>query len=393
MIIRTIEAEERGKQRLRAAAYARVSREDERLSHSLAAQIRHYAELAAEEDWEFAGVYSDAFVSGTTAGREGFRALIGDCLEGRIDLVLVKSVSRFSRNTVDLLEACRLLSRSGVEIRFEKEGLSTATAEGEVMLSLLASFAQEESRSISENVKWGVRKGFEAGRFPKRRVFGYMPNAGGFEIVPGEAERVPLVFEAYASGESTGSIAARLSLSTAAVFRMLGNECYTGSKLLQKEFIEDHLTHRRRKNRGELPKYLAEGSHPALISRELFEAAAAERARRAELGWRSELYQKGPFTGKLFCGECGASLRRHTKRAADGGRRSPGFLCKRRSRLGSGACCLRRVAEHELVRAAGAASGQRIFPETLAPSISSATVYNDRFEITLADGRFFSVRR
>ena len=166
------------KRKKRVAAYARVSMETDRLNHSLSAQISYYSELIQKNpEWEYAGVYADSFISGTsTKNRTEFQRMIADCEVGKIDILLAKSISRFARNTVDLLETVRHLKNIGVEVRFEKEGISSTNSSGEIMLSILASFAQEESISISNNVKWGVRKRFEQG-IPNNipRAYGYYP--------------------------------------------------------------------------------------------------------------------------------------------------------------------------------------------------------------------------
>ena len=157
--------------RKRVAAYARVSMESDRLAHSLAAQISYYSDLIQKNpEWEYAGVYADSFVSGTeTSKRQEFQRMLADCDAGEIDIILCKSISRFARNTVDLLETVRHLKDLGIEVRFEKENINSLSGDGELMLTILASFAQEESYSISENVKWGIRKRFEKGDPCNRR--------------------------------------------------------------------------------------------------------------------------------------------------------------------------------------------------------------------------------
>lgn len=193
------------KPKKKAAGYARVSMESERLMHSLSAQVSYYSSLIQKNpEWEYAGVYADNFVSGTgTAKRDEFNRMIADCEAGKINIILTKSISRFARNTVDLLETVRHLKNIGVEVRFERERISSMSGDGELMLTILASFAQEESRSISDNVKWGTRKRFEQGipngRF---RIFGYRWEEDRLVIEPEEAAVVRRIFQNFLDGKS-----------------------------------------------------------------------------------------------------------------------------------------------------------------------------------------------
>ena len=191
--------------RKRVAAYARVSMESDRLAHSLSAQISYYSGLIQKNpEWEFAGVYADRFVSGTSAERRAeFQRMLADCEAGRIDIILTKSISRFARNTVDLLKTVRRLKELGIEVQFEKESIRSLSGDGELMLTLLASFAQDESRSISENVKWGTRKRFEQG-MPngKFRVYGYRWEGDELVPVPEEAAIVKRIFQNFLDGKS-----------------------------------------------------------------------------------------------------------------------------------------------------------------------------------------------
>ena len=279
--------------RKRVAAYARVSRETDRLMHSLSAQVSYYSELIQKNpEWEYAGVYADSAVSGTgISNRQEFKRLIADCDRGLIDIVLVKSISRFARNTVDLLRTVRHLKELGIEVRFEKEHISSFSDGGELMLTLLAGFAQEESRSISENCKWGIRKRYENGHPRNCICYGYQIVDGKFEIVPEEAEVIRQIFEWYLAGDSCYIICRKLNESgtksyygkkfTGTVLSyILRQEKYTGNVLLQKYYTESHVSHKERKNHGELPMYLVQDSHPAIISRETFDAVQQEIARR-----------------------------------------------------------------------------------------------------------------
>lgn len=280
-------------QRKRVAAYARVSMESERLLHSLSAQVSYYNELIQKNPaWEFAGVYADSGVSGTgTARRAEFLRLLSDCENGLIDIVLVKSISRFARNTVDLLETVRHLKSIGVEVRFEKENISALSGDRELMLSILASFAQEESRSLSENIKWAIRKGYENGAVRNCMCYGYRVKDGELVIEPTEAAVVRNIFAWYLAGDSCYQICKKLNAAGAVSYYgkkfsggvvngIIRQEKYTGNMLAQKYYVENHITHRERKNAGELPMYYAEDTHPAIVSQEVFDAVQVEIASR-----------------------------------------------------------------------------------------------------------------
>lgn len=279
--------------RKKVAAYARVSMETERLNHSLSAQISYYSSLIQKNpEWEYAGVYADSFVTGTsTKHRAEFQCLVRDCENGKIDIVLCKSISRFARNTVDLLETVRHLKDIGVEVRFEKEHINSMSGDGELMLSILASFAQEESRSISENCKWGIRKRFMDGRLRPAKILGYRAANGQYEIEPEEAETVRRIYELYLSGLSFYKVAEKVNaegrksytgkpFSGAVVGEIIRNEKYTGNSLLQKYYVDDNGVKKLVKNNGELPMYYSEETHPAIISQDIFDAAQAEIAQR-----------------------------------------------------------------------------------------------------------------
>ncbi|MDY6349526.1 MAG: recombinase family protein [Selenomonas sp.] len=324
--MRTIQRIERAapapRKRLRVAAYARVSVESERMQHSLSAQVSYYsARIQQRPDWEYAGVYADYGISGTgTAKREAFQRMLADCEAGRIDLVLTKSIQRFARNTVDLLKTVRRLRELGIEVYFEKENIRTLSGEGELMLTILASFAQEESRSISENIKWRVKKRFEQG-IPNGhfRIYGYRWEGDELVIVPEEAAIVRRIFQNFLDGKSrleTEREFAAEGITTRSGCRwadsnlacVLRNITYTGNLLLQKEYIEDPITKKRRKNRGELPKYLVEHTHEAIIDPATFDYVQKEMARRKELGpLANKALRTTCFTGKIKCGICGKS--------------------------------------------------------------------------------------
>lgn len=305
----------------RVAAYARVSLETDRLAHSLSAQKEYYSEyISNRPDWELVGIYADSFISGTQTARRGeFRRLIADCENGRVDIVLCKSISRFARNTVDLLETVRRLNELGVEVRFEKENINSLSGDGELLLTILASFAQEESRSISENVKWGIRKRFRAGNAGTRNksVFGYRYDGERYVIVPEEAEIVRLIFSEYIAGSPLRAISEHLrgigvktahgsDFSHSQIGYIVRNEIYIGNIVLQKSFVKDFITHHKVKNNGELPQYRLYSCHEPIIDRMTFLAAQRESEHRAA---RRQSY---PFSGKLICPKCEKPFTRRT---------------------------------------------------------------------------------
>lgn len=279
----------------RVAAYARVSLDSERLMHSLSAQVSYYSDyIQKNPHWIYAGVYADEGISGTqTDKRDEFNRLMKDCEDGKIDIILVKSISRFARNTVDLLSSVRHLKSLGIEVRFEKENINSMSNDGELMLSILASFAQEESRSISENVKWGTRKRFEKGIPNGRvRVFGYKWEDDILVVVPEEAEIVKRIYSEFIGGKVPRAIANGLNdngittrmgckWSDFGIRTILQNVTYTGNMLLQKVFVDDPITKHRKTNRGELPRYFVENTHEPIIEKNIFDKAQAEFEKRS----------------------------------------------------------------------------------------------------------------
>ena len=307
----------------RVAAYARVSCGKDAMLHSLAAQIDYYRDFIRNNpDWDFAGVYADEAKTGTKEDREQFQRLLTDCRAGAIDMVVTKSISRFARNTVTLLETVRELKTLGVEVWFEEQNIYTFSADGEMALTLLASFAQAESLSCSDNCKWRIRKGFEVGRASSCTMLGYRLVNGVFTLVPEEAEIVRRIFDLYLSGLGTQKICKILNEDgvptrldcewhPGAIRTILENEKYAGDLLLQKTFRLDHLSKKQMDNTGQLPQFYVEDDHEAIISREDFSAAQAELARRrsAHTGERGA---SSVFTGLIRCSGCGKNYRRKT---------------------------------------------------------------------------------
>lgn len=388
--------------KMRVAAYARVSTEDECMVNSLAAQASYFSGLIrGNPDWEFAGIYADEGISGTSeAHRKEFARMLEDCERGKIDIILTKSISRFARNTVTLLQTVRRLKTIGVEVRFERENLSSLDAAGELMLTVLTSFAQEESRSTSENVKWGIRRGFETGKMNAFVLYGYRSVNGQLQVVPEEAAVVRLIFDNFLNGFTAAKTEKQLEemgvksyrgkhFSKDAIRKILRQEKYTGNAMLQKYYIENHITHRKRKNRGELPKYFVENSHEAIISAEVFERVQREIDRRRELGiFASGAVETNCFTSKIRCGKCGKNYRRH-KRTRKNGTETVRWRCSLKKTCGCGACDGEDIFEEDLKYACALAMGREEFDEEeFRESVTGISVTRGSvLEFTLADRR------
>ncbi|AOZ72032.1 hypothetical protein BK816_00920 [Boudabousia tangfeifanii] len=310
---------------VRVAAYARISAVNERSPKSLAAQIHHYSTLIQNTPgWRYIGVFIDNGKSGTNQNREGFKQLMAACRAGEVDLVLTKSISRLGRNTVDVLATCRELTALGVELRFERENISTATTDGELLLTLLASFAQGESEANSEAVKWSIRRNYEQGKPNSHYLYGYDWDGTQFHINPVEAPIVRRIFASYLEGISPDKLADQLyregirgkrgkKIDAMVIRRMLENERYMGDTLMQKHYL-DGIRGPQRVNKGELPKYYAKDTHPPIIDRDTFKAVQAEIQRRRTLGKGAvPSLNTGCFTGRVICGACGKAFHRKTK--------------------------------------------------------------------------------
>lgn len=329
-------------QRKRVAAYARVSTNSEEQLTSYEAQVRHYTEYIKSKEntdhWQFVDVYTDRGITGvSTAKREGFNRMIQDALAGKIDLIITKSVSRFARNTVDTLTTIRKLKEHGVEVYFEEQNIYTLDGKGEVLLTIMSSIAQEESRNISENVTWGMRKRFAEGKVTMayKQFMGYKRGKNGTpEVVEAEAQVIRTIFRRFLEGSTPAIIARELNAvdipcpsrksllgeneieaakarkktarwSPSTIESILTNEKYKGDAILQKTYCTDYIKKTFVVNDGsEIPKYYAQNSHPAIVSAEVFDLT------QMELEWRRSL--KGSYSGKscfasrIVCGDCGA---------------------------------------------------------------------------------------
>ena len=308
----------------RVCAYARVSSGKDAMLHSLSAQISYYQELIQKQPgWKFCGIYADEAMTGTKENRKKFQEMLEECRKGNIDLIITKSISRFARNTVTLLSTVRELKTLGVDVYFEEQNIHSMSGDGELMLTILASYAQEESLSASENQKWRVRANFKEGKPWNCKMLGYRYDGEKFVIHPAEAEIVRFVFRAYLDGMGRQLIANTLfeqgykgrdgkPFSRGSVEKILRNYAYTGNLLLQKTYRENHLTKRGRKNDGVLPMYHATETHEAIIPLEMFTQVQEEMARRKE-AFKSEGHlNRYPFSQLMVCGICGKHYVRKT---------------------------------------------------------------------------------
>ncbi len=304
----------------RVAAYARVSTDEDEQLNSYEAQVDFYTRhITSNPDWEFAGIYADEGITGlNTKRRNGFNTMVEDALAGKIDLILAKSISRFARNVVDTLITARRLKEKGVEIYFEKENLYTLEGKGELLITIMASVAQEESRSISENVTWGKRKSMQDGKIALayKHFLGYEKGADGLpQIVESEAQIIRRIYRLFLEGKSIRNITRLLEADgiltpqgktkwpVTTVKSILSNEKYKGAAILQKTYTADFLTKLIKKNNGEIPQYIIEKSHAAIIDPDTWDLVQVELKRR--ISARRQLKNDSPFAAKLICGCCG----------------------------------------------------------------------------------------
>ena len=320
-----IEKKKMIKPKKKVCAYARVSSGKDTMLHSLSAQVSYYSKLIqSHKDWQYVGVYADEAFSGTKVERPNFQRLMTDAKDGKIDMIITKSISRFARNTVTLLEATRELKQLNIDVYFEEQNIHSLSSEGEVMLSLLASFAQEEARSMSENMKWRIRHNFQNGQiWGSKHCFGYVTIDKKLSIVPEEAEIVKRIFDLYVNGLGIRSIVKLLNKEGvgfkdgsewkySTLRDLISNVTYTGDLLLQTSYTPDFLTKKKARNRGELQQYYVEDNHEPIITKEQFnltQKLKEERTIKASIIVRPNSY---PFSGIIKCGICGC-VYRHKK--------------------------------------------------------------------------------
>lgn len=324
--------ETESKTKLRVAAYCRVSTDSEEQASSYEVQIEHYTSyIKGNPEWELAGIYADDGISGTnTKKREEFNRMIEACMEGKIDMIITKSISRFARNTLDCLKYIRQLKDKNIPVFFEKENINTMDSKGEIMLTIMASLAQQESQSLSQNVKLGYQYRYQQGEVMVNcsRFLGYTKDENKrLVIVPEEAEIVKRIYREYLEGSSMDKIkkgleadgiltgAGKKRWHTSTIRKILSNEKYIGDALLQKTYTVDFLTKKRVVNNGIVPQYYVENNHEAIIPREIFMQVQEELVRRSRghistSGKKRNFSSNHVFSQIIFCGECGEIYRR-----------------------------------------------------------------------------------
>lgn len=346
------------KRKLRVAAYARVSSAKDAMLHSLSAQVSYYNKyISSHDDWEFVGIYADEGISGTKEDRDEFQRMINDCRLGKIDLILTKAISRFARNTMTMLETVRELKRLKVYVFFEEQNLHSISNDGEMVLTLLASVAQEEARSVSENQKWRIRKDFEKGLiWGGSNTYGYRIVNKKMALVPEEARLVQRIFRLYIGGLGFQKISKLLNdegipamrakrWNKESLQRIIANINYTGDLLLQKTYHENYLTKKTKINKGELEQFFVENDHEAIITREEYYAALEIRRKRTEYfkldKFKVHTY---PLTGFVRCGNCGKNYNHKKTRYTEK------WSCKTYQDFGKKECDAKSVPDAELTK-------------------------------------------
>ncbi|NTW70691.1 MAG: recombinase family protein [Eubacteriaceae bacterium] len=358
----------------RVAAYCRVSTDQLEQKSSYSAQVEFYSNyITSNPDYELAGIFADEGLSGTsTKKREQFNRMIEECKVGKIDMLITKSISRFARNTLDCLNYVRLLKDLGIGIIFEKENIDTLDSKGEVLLSILSSLAQDESRSISENCTWGIRRRFEQGkvRVNHTKFLGYdKDQEGNLVIDKKQAEIVKRIYTDFLNGKGTTRIAKELEMEKvpkwdggykwyeSSVRKILTNEKYKGDALLQKTYTVDFLSKKRAENDGDVPQYYVENSHPAIIDKDIWEAVQLEFERRKKFSEEHGIQKyeqsndKNPFASRVICGKCGLVYGRKVWNSTDSHKRHI-WQCNSKYKIKGKICCdNRHIDEKDLEQA------------------------------------------
>ena len=355
MQITKIPAKPKEDSTIRVAAYARVSADKDAAFHSLEAQTEYYQKYVGKHpDWVLVDIYSDNAISGTTNNRPEFQRMLTDCRAGRIDLVISKSITRFARNTVILLETIRELKQLNIDCFFEKENMHSISPDGELLITLLAMYAEEEARSASENQKWRIQKRFEKGEPWVGRMLGYRLSDGKLEIIPEEAEVVKKIFSDYLSGRSIQSISKELTRSglpaphsdvwnRSTVAGILKNEKYTGNMVLQKTYTPDFRSKKKIENKGQVRMYEVSNSHEPIISVEDFNLVQARLELNRQNTPPSEARPARLFTKLLRCGLCGCVYIRRNSGA--GKYKKYVWSCQRYDALGRDTCPSQSIPE------------------------------------------------
>ena len=377
----------------RVCAYARVSSDRDEAFHSLSAQIGYYQNKIAEHpDWEFVEVFSDRGITGTKENRHGFQAMLAACRNHEVDIVLAKSITRFARNTVILLETVRELKDLGIDIHFEEERIETLSAKGELMISILAARAQEEARSASENQKWRIKKSYEKGIPVTGNCLGYRMVDHQFLIDEEEEQIVLQIFSMYLSGMGKTAIANKLkrdgvknrfgkcSWGPATIEKIIRNEKYCGDLRLQKTYTENYVTKKTLINRGEVRQYYISDAHDSIIDRETFQNTQEEIKRRAAAMKKSPRPQRSMFTGLIVCANCGVKYR-HKIAAASTKYAKPVWICYTFDRYGKESCDAQQIPEDILIAKTCEVLGVQELNETILKDRIKAIVVADRFKL------------
>ena len=352
--IQTLEAKKQIPRKLNVCAYARVSGEKDSMMHSLFNQVSYYSKhIQSNPKWNYVGVYSDFAKTGTRGTRGDFEEMFQDAMDGKIDLILVKSITRFARNTELTLKWVRAMKEIDVDIYFESEGIHTLSADGEMLITLFAASAQEQSRNSSLNVLWRIKRCFEQGiPYGGGNCLGYKIVDKCYLVVPEEAELVKRIFNLYLAGNGDTKIARILNdegiKSTTGVLwhrnsikGILTNYNYTGDLVLQKTYTLDYLSKTKKINKGERNKYLVENNHEPIITKEMFNMAQKLRKERNKSGNRQQTSH--PFSGLIVCGNCGKGYR--FKKVGNKGK----YECKTYNDLGKAYCPSKAIPEDILI--------------------------------------------
>ena len=326
--------------------------------------------IQSHDSWKYVGVYSDEGMTGTKIKRDGFQRMIRDAKAGKIDIIVTKSLSRFARNTVDCLKTIREMKAINVDIFFEEQNIHTLSANGEFLISLLAGYAQEESRQCSENTLWRVRKNFKEGKpYGGSSMLGYKLEKGRFTVVPEEAEIVRKIFDLYLAGNGFCKIARILTndgiksytgkaWNKSTLGEIISNVTYTGNLHLQKTYRENHMTKKTMKNKGEKPLYIVEGNHEPIISQEIFDKAQEIRKVKAVGKSGKRNGPAYPFTGLIYCGECGHLFKHKVTKYYES------WCCSQYDELGKAYCASKKIRDDVLRKACAEALGIDSFDET-----------------------------
>lgn len=393
--IKIISKEKKLPKVVRVAAYARVSSDKDAMLHSLSSQVSYFSKMIQSHDsWKYVGVYSDEGITGTKIKRDGFTRMLQDAKAGKIDIIVTKSLSRFARNTVDCLRTIREMKAINVDIYFEEQNIHTLSSNGEFLISLLAGYAQEESRQCSENTLWRVRKNFAEGKpYGGASMLGYKLEKGKFAVVPEEAAIVRRIFDLYLAGNGFCKICRILTdegiksytgkaWNKSAIGEVISNVTYTGNLCLQKTFRENHITKKTKRNKGEKPMYVVEGNHEPIISQEEFDRAQNMRKAKAvgKSGGRSG--PAYPFTGLIHCGECGCLFKHKVTKYYES------WCCSQYDELGKAYCASKRIRDDVLRNACAAALGIGLFDEKIFKgNVKRIDAYNgNRLVFHFVDG-------